>query len=155
MPFANFEDFEKAFLDATETKIIKCGELGELTIREPAAIAFEPIDAYRRALIERAELDVHDPADQALIPEQIKEEKQIEEWPRFSYLKFSPQDRADWFANCADMICATVTNGNGKLLFEGREEFVRSWPGGLLTQVSDEIVQFVRGDPATENPTTT
>lgn len=149
MAFTNFEEFEKAFQDAVDTDEVDCGKIGKLTVREPAAVDFEPIDARRRELIEKAEIDPNCPEDQKLIPDSQKDNP-----PKFSYLKFSPEDRGAWFANCADIICATVTNGNGELLFKDKRDFVRSWPGGLLTQVSDDITAFVRGGKATENPTT-
>jgi hypothetical protein len=145
MAFTSFDDFEKAFASSVEHGEVDCGKIGKLTIREPAAIVFEPIEAHRRILIERAELD-HDCADDIKYLPAETLAKPREEWPKFSYLKFSPEDRAEWFKCCADIIVATVTNGNGELLFKGKEEHVMSWPGSLLTQVSDDIKAFVRGD---------
>lgn len=153
MPITDFEQFKQSFMSKLETKTVSCGDVGDILIREPAAVDFEPLDALRRELILRARLDHDNPQDQALIPADDKF-KPKEDWPEFSYLKFSPADRKEWFANCADIICACASNGNGSLLFDGQEEFVRSWPGGLLTDVSDQIIRFVRGAEEPENPTT-
>jgi len=152
MAITSFEEFEKAFLASVETTEIDCGEIGKLTIREPAAVDFEPIDCRRRELIGRAQIDFDCEADKALLPDETLAKPQ-EEWPRFSYLKFSAEDRGAWFENCADVICSAVTNGNGELLFKGHEDFVRQWPGGLLSRVADDITAFVRGENEPENPT--
>ena len=151
MAFTNFEDFEKAFHQALETAEVECGDLGTITVREPAAIVFEPIDYRRRKLMERAQLDINDPVDQELIPEADRE-KPKSEWPQFSYLKFTDTDRAEYYQLCAEIICSAATNGNGQMLFEDKLDFVKSWPGGLLSQVSSEIVEFIRGDQEPENP---